>query len=414
MVTVVVLPACQPPSKKADSKAENEKTAPAEIKKLPSETALADLHLTPKAVERLGITLAPVRFEAAQRKRIFGGEVALPPGELAVVAAPLAGTLQLASEDYLPKPGTTVRRGQTIFQLQPLLTPERYIPTEAEQAQIANSNATLMSLQITADGDVEQATEEVTAARIALDRAERLLRDRAGSEKAVDDAKAVLAIAESRLKAARDRQSTLKKLTSPESKATTEPITVASPIDGVVRNYTAAPGQIVSSGATLFEVINLSTLWVRVPVYVGQLSSIDTKATVTVALPRDAASESKTTASPVPAPPVADPLSSTVDLYYAIDSLSSRFQPGERVLVELPVPGDDMALVVPAKAVLRDIYGGTWVYVSAEADHFHRQRVGLRHFTNETAVLDSGPAEGTQVVVDGAAELFGTEFGTGK
>ena len=44
-------------------------------------------------------------------------------------------------------------------------------------------------------------------------------------------------------------------------------------MDGIIRQLLAAPGQVVAAGATLFDVDNLRTLWVRVPVYVGELAA---------------------------------------------------------------------------------------------------------------------------------------------
>jgi cobalt-zinc-cadmium efflux system membrane fusion protein len=40
--------------------------------------------------------------------------------------------------------------------------------------------------------------------------------------------------------------------------------------------------------------------------------------------------------------------------------------------------------------------------------------VEVRRVVNSLAVLARGPAVGAKVVTAGAAEIFGTEFGTGK
>ena len=72
------------------------------------------------------------------------------------------------------------------------------------------------------------------------------------------------------------------------------------------------------------------------------------------------------------------------------------------------------SLVVPRAAVLRDIHGIGWVYIKSGEHQFERARVTVQFNTEELAVLRHGPQPGTPVVVDGAAELFGTEFGAGK
>jgi len=69
---------------------------------------------------------------------------------------------------------------------------------------------------------------------------------------------------------------------------------------------------------------------------------------------------------------------------------------------------------VPAAALLHDAYGGTWVYVAREPGVYSRVRVAVADISAGMALLRSGPPVGARVVTDGAAELFGVEFGAGK
>ena len=71
-------------------------------------------------------------------------------------------------------------------------------------------------------------------------------------------------------------------------------------------------------------------------------------------------------------------------------------------------------LIVPAASILFDVNGGAWVYLVTGEHKYSRQRVRLNRVAGDEAYLDQGPAVGSQVVVAGAAELFGTEFGSGK
>ena len=82
--------------------------------------------------------------------------------------------------------------------------------------------------------------------------------------------------------------------------------------------------------------------------------------------------------------------------------------------VRLPRRESETGLVVPKAALLHDAYGGTWVYVVREPRVYVRQRVVVADITGTLAVLSQGPAVGARVVTDGAAELFGVEFGAGK
>ena len=124
--------------------------------------------------------------------------------------------------------------------------------------------------------------------------------------------------------------------------------------------------------------------------------------------------EAHVAAQPAVAPPSADPLAATVNLFYSLDNRQTRFLPGQRVGVQLALRGAESALSVPWSAVVHDIYGGTWVYETRGPRTYARQRVVVDHVADGTALLASGPAEGTSIVAEGAVELFGIETGFSK
>ena len=150
------------------------------------------------------------------------------------------------------------------------------------------------------------------------------------------------------------------------------------------------------------------------PVYVGELKLIDTTKEARVGSIEARPGELHFVAKPVPAPPSANALAATVDLFYEIEGARGALRPGQRVSVTLPVRGEADSLVVPWAAILHDIYGNTWVYEAIAPQTFARRRVLVTRVVGADAVLGSGPKPGTKVVTDGAAELFGTEFGGGK
>jgi len=82
--------------------------------------------------------------------------------------------------------------------------------------------------------------------------------------------------------------------------------------------------------------------------------------------------------------------------------------------VTLPQKSEAENLVVPFSAILYDIHGGEWVYEQIAPQKFSRRRVEVRHVVNGNAILARGPKAGTPVVIAGAAEIFGAEFGGGK
>jgi RND family efflux transporter MFP subunit len=369
--------------------AEDEKAvAAAKVENAVKESDLATVKLSPKAEERLGVVTTPVAVDRIAQTRTFAGEIFLPPDRTISVAAPVGGTL---SANAPPAVGMFVRKGQSLFRLTPLLPPER-------------------DLRVQLEHDLANAQTRVDAARIRFNRAEQLLRDRAGSEKAVEQAREELNLAENDLKVARERLERYDKAPVSADVA----VTVSAPRDGMIQKVFVSPGQTVSSAAPLFEVVNLGLVWIRVPVYVGDLSLIDRRQTARVHALNGPPGAPSRSARPVNAPPTANPLNDTADLYFEMANGDGSLRPGQKMGVTLSERTTEEGLVVPWSAVLHDTNGGTWVYENTAPQQYVRRRVQVLRVVNSLAVLARGPAVGAKVVTAGAAEIFGTEFGTGK
>ncbi len=374
--------------------AETHKAAPpAKVENAVKETDLATIKLSPQAEQRLGITVAEAAIQPVAETRNFAGEVVLPPDRTTSVAAPMGGTLATSSDNSsgVPVVGLFVRKGQTLFRLMPFLAPERDLRVQIER-------------------DIAAAQTRVEAARVRLSRTEQLLRDKAGSEKSVQQSREELDLAENELKAARLRLERFdsKPLSSDYS------INIAAPRDGIATQVFANSGQSVTSGAPLMEIANLSSAWIRVPVYVGDLRDIDARQSARIQNLGDTPNAPSRLARPVKAPPSADALANTADLYFELSNADASLRPGQRMSVTLSLKGSTESLTVPWSAVVYDINGGAWVYENTAPQQFVRRRVEVTRVANSQAVLARGPAVGAKIVTTGVAELFGTEFSTGK
>jgi membrane fusion protein, heavy metal efflux system len=401
---------CKPPEKKADAA-----PPPANVPTVAQDTEVNTVHLQPDAEQRLGITVAPIEMKPVSRVRTYGGEIALPPGASLVVSAPVGGKLEAAAGKTAPAVGTLVSAHQPIFRLIPLLSPEREVLTPAERISMAQAKNTILTTRIDAAGQVATAKEQVMAAKIALERAERLFRDSAGTAKAVDDGKAQLNLANAGLQAAEERQKAVESISLEGSEPGQQtPLVIESPQAGMIRTQNVAPGEVVAPGAPLFEVMKFDPVWVRVPVYAGETGqlALDQPAEV-MPLNSDQTSRGYT-ANPITAPPTATLLAATVDLYYELTNPEGRLRPGERMTVRVKLPGASEQRVVPWSAVLHDIHGGTWVYENTAPQTFVRRRIQMRYVVDDLAALENGPPTGAKIVTAGAVELFGAEFGFAK
>ena len=372
---------------------------PATVAKVLKEDEINVVKLTPEAEQRLGIETATVERRSIRQSRTYGGEVMVPLGQSVLVAAPLGGELQVTDKG-LPRPGARVRKGQPILLLLPLLTPE--------------ARTTLAAARVDAEGQIKNARTQVEGTRIAFQRAKKLLRDDVGSQRNVDETEALYEFAQKTLEAAEARRDLLIKALGEFERGTGAPLTIEAPTDGLLRALNAQPGQAVPAGAALFEIVDLSRVWVRVPVYVGDQRDLaaNEDADVVPLTSRPGATSKR--ARPVEAPPSANLLAGTVDLYYELANAEDALAPGQRVGVSIPLIGEAENLTLPWSAVIHDIHGGTWVYEMTAEHTFARRRILVRFAREDIAVLANGPAVGAKIVTAGASELFGTEIGFSK
>lgn len=363
--------------------------APATISHPVKESELTTIALTPEAEQRIGIVTAVVERRTVPHTRSVGGELIVRPGNLAVIAAPRAGTVRGAGNGPLPPAGSRVPKGSSVAELLPL-------PAESDL--------------FGAPQEVAIARARAENARLRAERAEALLRERAGTIEAVEDAHATLAEAEAALRAAEARVS----VSSGDSAAGVAPMTLTAPFDGVVQDLVVATGQRVASGTRMLEIAATDPLWVRVPVFAGDVRETDAARGATIRGVSEDGMNPGRTARAIRGPQSADAQAASVDLYFEVANPDGALRPGERVAVLLYLKGGSEGLVVPWSSVVRDLHGGSWVYERTAEGRYVRRRVEVAYVTGEDAVLARGPEPGALVVRTGAAELFSTEFGPSK
>ena len=366
---------------------------PAKVINGVKESELTTVILSEKAERRLGIETSVVEYQNIRNILRLGGEIISPPGHEARIAAPMAGTVFGINSDELLPAGTQVKRGQAILNLL-LLTPENDLAGVHEAVE------------------VKQVQFEVAQAQ--ADRAKQLLQDKATSEKIYLEAQAGLAAARASLKAAEAR---LHLLDGTGLKSTTEGLStfvLKSPVDGVIQRIYVAPGQAVFASTLLFVVASQDPVWVRVPVYVGDVVKIDQQKDAIIQPLGNASNINIYKAKPVTGPPLSDPNSVSSDIFYEISNPDGFFRTGQKVGVLLTKLGSGNRIVVPWSAIMYDINGGSWVYLKTARYTYSRMRVEVSSVIDGLAVLTRGINKGDEIVTSGATELFGTEFGGGK
>jgi cobalt-zinc-cadmium efflux system membrane fusion protein len=378
-------------SKKTGSKQKPQ--YPAKVQNAVKENNLTTVTLTTEAESRLGIRTEPVEYRSVERSRTFGAEIVPVSGSSITVIAPLSGTLLSPKESSAITAGKQVAEGQPLYRLL-LAIPEQDLLSVQEEASVRKV--------------------ELDLARATVKRARQLLDDKAGSVRDLEEAEAQLARASASLEAAKARLELLKNGELDMISEGLSSLIIKSPVDGIVQDVHAAPGQTVTGATALLEIKGIDPVWVKVPVYVGDLATIDTKKPARVHSLSDFAGAVTQTANLAVTPFSADPESITTDLYYELSNADHEYRPGQKIAVTLTLKEAENSLVVPYSSILYDMYGSTWVYENIEPRVYVRRRVELHYVLDELAILSRGPVVGAKVVSAGAAELFGTEFGVGK
>jgi len=308
----------------------NPSSVPSQVANAVSEGALTTLALTPESERRLGVQVATAEKRPLARTRLFAGEV-IAPLRGANGVSPLAGG--------------------------------------------ATDAARLAEAQVAAQGAVAVARAQREGARRALARAEQMLRDGAGSQREVDDARTQVAVAAAQVAAAESQLGLL------------------------------GSAQLPSSGARV---------WVRVAVHASEAAEVDSAREARVGGVSGRANDAALRALPVRRPPAARSSSPAIDFFYEVRDGGGALRLGQRVGVTLPLRSAEPAVVVPWSAVVYDADGGSWVYERVAPNTYARRRVQIGAVVGAEVALLGDALAGREIASVGVAELFGAEFGAGK
>lgn len=381
--------------------------SPAASNQKPSSTARGRVMLTSQAEARLGIAggLAAVERNTVPERRLYSGEVVPVPGRSVLLAAPQSGTVVAVDSDELPASGVSVRAGQPLIGILPLLPP-------GERAQV-------VTVLADTEAQASAAAAQDQAAELGLKRAERLVSEGLAGSKLLEEATAQREAARAKLKAAQAQRQALGGGSGARA-GLLAALRILSPIDGIIRDLKVALRQQVSAGAPLLEVVGRDVLWVRVPIASSEIAFVARDRAALLGELGTSAAQALLAAPPVkPAPETAQPASGTLDLYFALTD-ASRFRLGQRLAVWVSRTASDSGLTVPAAALLYDSGGETWVYEQLGPQLYARRRVEVVRLEGERALLrqlkagTGGLSLEARIVTTGALELLGAEFEVGK
>ena len=178
-------------------------------------------------------------------------------------------------------------------------------------------------------------------------------------------------------------------------------ITLYSPLSGIVKKRYALVGRYFKEGAKLFDIHDLSKVWVELDVYEQDINLVKTGQEVSlkfIALPNTVINGTIDFISPF-----LNKASRTLKIRATIDNKDGKLKPGMIADATLHVDIEGDPIVVPRVAVIdtgkRKV---VWVKVADEERHVYQARVITSGYqTSEYIEITSGVEVGEEVVLDG-------------
>jgi membrane fusion protein, heavy metal efflux system len=292
-------------------------------------------------------------------------------------------------------------KGELVSRGQPLLVVESpdYVAAQNDLA--------------TARSDVDKAAVNLKTAQVGAERARNLFAQEAISKKDLQDSEAGLALAQG------EQQRAQTALTVSQAKmelfgkapgeidklkeGTDRRVTIAAPIAGTIVDRQVGPGQIIRPDASnpLFQISDLSMLWVQADVFESDVASI--KLGTPVAISVESYPNRSFPARISYIDPRVDPATRTVHVRCQVSNADGVLKPDMFAQVKINAAKESVP-VVPSGAVIA-VGDKTLVMVEDSPGRFRRRPVRVGDQVNGDVTIVDGLKPGERIVTKGALLL---------
>ena len=256
----------------------------------------------------------------------------------------------------------------------------------------------------------DQAT--LTQAQTALARANDLLRSNAGTQQAVDQAKAAQDTAAATVQSDNAAIAT--------DQIDLDHTDIRAPFDGRLGDIGISTGAYLSAGSAVVTIAKYDPIYVKFHLpeaYLGQLRQGSSANAVAVdAAPQGGGTSAKGTLSFFDNS--IDPASGTILAKAKFDNPSGTLWPGQSLNVTVHFQSDDKDIVVPTVAVNPGV-DSPFVYAVGDDKKVHVTPVTVARSNGPNTAIASGLTDGAHVVVEGQVQLVDgatvvEQFGNGR
>ena len=355
----------------------------------------SDIQKSASAIQLSPDQTLNISVEIVQRHSVAGevkspGKVAFNGNQISPVLTQFSGRLV----KLLAEVGQNVHAGQILGSVE---TPDIVQPQADYQQSLANERTAQTSLE-NLIRTRERAERLVKVEAIPLRELQQAQVDEKHAREDLERSRQAITAARSRLESLHFSDAAIKALES-GSKVLNREVALVAPISGTIIERKAGIGQIVQPGGDpLFQIANLSTVWVNAEIYEEQLSRLRIGLPATVETP--AYPNERFSARIDQIGSVVDADKRTVAVRCVLPNAAGKLKPGMFVNVTLGGVSSQDAITVPATAVATE-GDKRVVYVESEAGHYEKREVVLGDEQGDSVVVKSGLKEGEKVVVKG-------------
>ena len=333
----------------------------------------------------LGIETARVVKETVPRSLRTLGRVTHPPTHQAEIHSPFEGLLITRGRLAVPSPGQRVNKGDVLAFV------EQVIGVNESVSQATEITRT--------ESELKQARMEASLARMELDRVQQL--GDSVSARRLAQVRAADAIARQKVTGL---QRALGQLHSGRLSTgnSLRIVTLKSPISGIVVAAHVTPGEYVKPEKLLFEIVDISRIWVEAEIYEIDLAIVG-KARQALII-SEAYPNEKLIGTLAFIGRRLDPNSRTIKAVFNVKNDHNRLREGMFVDVSIETQIQETGLMFSKSAVVNES-GRKVVYVKTAPETFIARPVEITGLWEDRVMVSAGVKEGDIVVVQGMYQV---------
>jgi cobalt-zinc-cadmium efflux system membrane fusion protein len=292
-------------------------------------------------------------------------------------------------QDILAKVGDRVTKGQALARFDNIEAGELAAQYEAGQAELHK----LKVQQATAARQAERSRRLAEIGAVPRKDFETAKSEEQSLDASIEGQQSVIAGISARLKRFGLSYSNLRSSTQS---------VIVSPFSGVVIKATAAPGEVVAEETDLFQIADLSRVWVQAEVYEKDLAKLTTgqQAFITV----DTYPDQKFMGKVMYIGDILDPQTRTTRVRCEVPNPRVELKLDMFATVRLPTKFSRHGLAVPNSAI-QQWEDKNFVFVQTAPTKFMAREVGLGKVINSETEVMSGLRPGEPIVVNGSFHL---------